>query len=85
MPHSERKGLGELNFICLCGVRGRVFANLEIMGIRFFFADERKADGGPVGSKPDADGHGEMYLHLTEDDEVPYYATFVDGKYREFP
>lgn len=54
-------------------------------GIRFFWADERKADGGHVGSKPDGDGHSELFLRLTEDDEVPYYVTFVDGKYREFP
>ncbi|KAJ4415450.1 hypothetical protein N0V82_007321 [Gnomoniopsis sp. IMI 355080] len=52
-------------------------------GIRFFFADERAADGSAVGSKIDGAGHSEMYLRLTEDDEVPYYVTFVDGKYKE--
>lgn len=51
---------------------------------RFFFADERQADGGSAGSKVNGDGHGEMYLRLIEDDEVPYYVTFVDGKYKKF-
>ncbi|CAN8106148.1 unnamed protein product [Discula destructiva] len=53
-------------------------------GIRFFFADERKADGSNVGSKPDGDGYARLCLDLVKDDKVPYYVTFVDGKYKEF-
>lgn len=52
---------------------------------RFFFADERKADGSDAGSKPSAEGHAKIYLQLTEDDSLPTYVTFVDGKYHEFP
>lgn len=51
---------------------------------RFFFADERKADGGPVGSTPDGAGHAKIFLGLVEDEEIPHYVTFVDGKYTEF-
>ncbi|KAF3760578.1 NAD(P)-binding protein [Cryphonectria parasitica EP155] len=53
-------------------------------GIRFFFADERTAEGGPVGSKPDGEGHFKIFSQLLEDDELPYYVTFVNGKYQEF-
>lgn len=51
----------------------------------FFYADERTAEGGPVVPKPHGDGHAEVYLSLTQDDEGPSYFTFVGGKYREFP
>lgn len=51
---------------------------------RFFFADERTAAGGPVGAKPDGPGHAEIFLRLVEDEELPHYVTFVDGKYKEF-
>lgn len=38
-----------------------------------------------MGSKPDGPGHAKMFLHLVEDEELPSYVTFVDGKYRDFP
>lgn len=52
--------------------------------VRFFFADERTADGAPVYSDVNGAAHSEMYLRLTQDNEVPYYVTFVDGKHKEF-
>lgn len=92
-----RRGFGECCLLWLAGYSFFFFGRLWSVRVRtkcclliwllcsFFFADERKADGGPVGSKPDADGHARFYLSLVEDDEVPYYATFLDGKYKEFP
>ncbi|KUI74205.1 Versicolorin reductase [Cytospora mali] len=54
-------------------------------GIRFFFADERSPDGGPVGNKPNGESTTEMYLKLIEGKEdYPYYVTFFNGKYHEF-
>lgn len=50
----------------------------------FFFADERAADGGPVGQKPDGESHAQMYLELAEGKEdLPYYVTFRNGKYEK--
>lgn len=52
---------------------------------RFFYADERKADGSDAGRQPSAEGHAKIYVQLTEDDSLPTYVTFVDGEYHEFP
>lgn len=51
----------------------------------FFYIDERKANGGPVGSVPDGPGHAKISLSLVEDEEISHYVTFVDGKHTEFP
>lgn len=52
---------------------------------RFFFADERTKDGGPVGKTPDGDSHAAVYLDLVEGkQDLPHYVTFVEGKYRSF-
>ncbi|TEA17123.1 hypothetical protein C8034_v000316 [Colletotrichum sidae] len=55
-------------------------------GWRFFYADERKADGGSVGNDVGADSHGKFYLELAEGnvDALPSAVTFVDGEYRKF-
>ncbi|KAI3393800.1 hypothetical protein diail_3621 [Diaporthe ilicicola] len=58
---------------------------LKEKGIRFFFADERNKDGGPVGKVPDGKSHASVFLGLVEGKEdLPYYVTFVEGKYRKF-
>ena len=52
---------------------------------RFFFADERMSDGGPMMSGPDGQSHADMYLALAEGkNDLPYFATFVNGKYQAF-
>lgn len=52
---------------------------------RFFFADERTKDGGPMGKTPDGESHAKVYLSLVEGKEdLPHYVTFVEGKYRKF-
>ncbi|KAI0403514.1 hypothetical protein F4802DRAFT_571692 [Xylaria palmicola] len=50
-------------------------------GYRFFYADERKADGDSVGGELHGDAHGEFYAQLAaHEGDVPWLATFVDGK-----
>lgn len=79
-------GLGLLQLLLLCSLSGGlILVLLANLWCSFFYADQREADGGPVWSEPDAEGHARFYLSLVEDDEVPYYATFLDGKYKEFP
>ena len=52
---------------------------------RFFFADERKADGSPMTDGPDGQSHADFYLTLAEGkNDLPYFATFVGGKYKAF-
>ncbi|KAI1875046.1 uncharacterized protein JN550_002475 [Neoarthrinium moseri] len=54
-------------------------------GFRFFFADERTAEGITIGPVPGAESHAQFYLTLAEGkSDIPSYATFVDGKYRKF-
>ena len=63
-------------------VRGRDFG-LEIYSLisRFYFADERKADGAPGGMGIDGDAHADFYAQLAEHAEgVSWHATFVKGK-----
>lgn len=38
-----------------------------------------------TGRRSTGNGHTELYLRMTEDDEVVFYITFVDGKYKKFP
>ncbi|KAK9384243.1 hypothetical protein V1515DRAFT_420549 [Lipomyces mesembrius] len=50
-------------------------------GYKFYYADERKPDGSPVGTSPDAKAHGEVYFQLAEDPEQrPWDYTFVKFK-----
>lgn len=58
---------------------------LMIEHARFFYADERTKDGGPVGQTPDGKSHTSVFLSLVEGKEdLPCYVTFVEGKYRKF-
>ncbi|PSR83492.1 hypothetical protein BD289DRAFT_369928 [Coniella lustricola] len=81
VPSLVGLGIGKSGAFSWISLADQVFRE---KGIRFFFADERKADGGPADAKPDAEGHAKIYLQLTTDNEIPSYVTFVDGKYREF-
>lgn len=53
---------------------------------RFYYADERKADGSAAYMDLSGEGHGEHYLHLAEGKEQdPWQQTFVKGKgYKDF-
>lgn len=53
--------------------------------LRFFFADERLANGKTVGFDVSGESHVPVYLELVNDgDELPYYVTFAEGKYTKF-
>lgn len=50
-------------------------------GYRFYYADERKADGAPAYMAIDGDAHAEHYLKLaTEEKPSEWLQTFVKGK-----
>lgn len=53
---------------------------------RFYYADERNADGSPAFSKIDGPAHGEFYSQLAKGEgDVPWLATFVKGQgYKDF-
>ncbi|KAF9882152.1 short-chain dehydrogenase [Colletotrichum karsti] len=55
-------------------------------GWRFFYADERNADGSGTGKDVNPESHGKFYLKLAEGDveELPFDVTFVDGEYKKF-
>ncbi|KAI9712663.1 MAG: hypothetical protein M1820_001284 [Bogoriella megaspora] len=59
---------------------------LKSKGLRFFYADERKPDGGPMGSVPGAEAAAEFYSQLASGaDEIPWHATFTAGEgYKKF-
>jgi len=49
---------------------------------RFYYVDERKADGSPIGTEVTAQAHADFFAELIDRTagEVPFLATFVDGK-----
>ena len=53
---------------------------------RFYYADERKADGAPLYSDISGEGHGKHYVELSESKEQgPWQQTFVTGQgYKQF-
>ena len=54
---------------------------------RFYYADERKADGSPAVNGVDGEAHGKLYVQLAEDKaQGPWQQTFVKGMgYKSFP
>lgn len=57
-----------------------------IVPARFYYADERKADGAPVYEEIDGAAHGALYTALAEGaTQGPWSQTFVKGVgYKEF-
>ncbi|KAF2640331.1 hypothetical protein P280DRAFT_470015 [Massarina eburnea CBS 473.64] len=50
-------------------------------GFKFYYADERKADGSSGGKDIDGDAHAELYIELAEGKtQGPWQQTFVKGK-----
>ena len=54
---------------------------------RFYYGDERKADGAPVYNGIDGDAHAKHYVELAEGGtQGPWQQTFVKGVgYKQFP
>ena len=59
---------------------------MELTLFRFYYADERKADGSPAYSGISGEAHGKFYLQLAEGKEQgPWQQTFVGGVgYKQF-
>lgn len=64
---------------------GRIIVLLTNGMYRFYYADERKADGAAK-YKVSGPAHGEYYLSLAKGEKQgPWLATFVDGEgYKDF-
>jgi hypothetical protein len=62
-------------------------AVLKLTKSRFYYADERKADGSPAYSEISGEAHGKFYAELTEQkSQGPWQQTFVkDVGYKHFP
>ncbi|CAL5871784.1 uncharacterized protein PFLUO_LOCUS6037 [Penicillium psychrofluorescens] len=56
-------------------------------GFKFYYADERKADGAPAYSQLNGDAHAKLYVELAEHkSQGPWQQTFVkDIGYKHFP
>ena len=62
---------------------------MEVTGLttyRFYYGDERKADGAPAYADLNGEAHGEHYVQLAEDtSQGPWQQTFVKGVgYKKF-
>lgn len=56
------------------------FSGDKIDNTRFYYSDERKADGSPAYSAVDGAAHGELYVQLAEGkSQGPWLQTFVKG------
>ncbi|CAI7655908.1 unnamed protein product [Penicillium glandicola] len=56
-------------------------------GFKFYYADERKADGAPAYAELSGEAHGKLYAELAEHkSQGPWQQTFVKGiGYKHFP
>ena len=59
---------------------------MRLTGIRFYYADERKADGSPAYFDISGEAHAELYVQLAESkSQGPWQQTFVKGTgYKHF-
>ncbi|KAF2714276.1 hypothetical protein K504DRAFT_473371 [Pleomassaria siparia CBS 279.74] len=64
---------------------GLADATYSVKGYRFFYADERYADGKLKGMAIDGPAHADFFSQLANHEAVPWHATFVkDQGYVEF-
>lgn len=58
-----------------------------LTGCRFYYGDQRKADGSPIYADLDGEAHGQLYVQLAENkSQGPWQQTFVKGVgYERFP
>ena len=53
--------------------------------VRFFYADERSADGVPKYHGTDGPSHAEFYARLaSHQGDIPWLVTFANGSYAKF-
>ncbi|GAM91425.1 hypothetical protein ANO11243_094750 [Dothideomycetidae sp. 11243] len=78
VPFMTTLGMGKSAAAYWIGVADAAYRD---KGYRFFYADERKADGSSPGQNIDGEGHAEFYASLArQEGDVPWQATFVTGK-----
>lgn len=65
---------------------GLISFGMRLTKYRFYYGDERRADGSPVYADISGEAHGEHYLQLAEGKEQgPWQQTFVKGSgYKHF-
>lgn len=52
---------------------------------RFYYVDERTAEGKPMLNGVNGPGHADFFASLVDGAEVPWHATFVSGQgYKKF-
>jgi NAD(P)-dependent dehydrogenase (short-subunit alcohol dehydrogenase family) len=57
-----------------------IMPSSNISSYRFFYADQRKEDGGLAGFDLDGPAHGAFYPQLAKHGDIPWQATFVKDK-----
>ncbi|EON69387.1 hypothetical protein W97_08647 [Coniosporium apollinis CBS 100218] len=79
VPMVVTLGVGKSAAAYWIGTAAAAFAK---KGYRFYYADQRTPEGGPVGTVVDAEAHADFYYELASKDpsDVPWHATFVKGK-----
>ncbi|KAK5165785.1 uncharacterized protein LTR77_008708 [Saxophila tyrrhenica] len=84
MPFLVSGGIGKAATAHLLQVASQAYAP---QGFRFYFADERKADGSAAFRDISGPNHAEHYLSLAKSTEnQPWWQTFVGGQgYKHFP
>ncbi|RDW63386.1 hypothetical protein BP6252_10931 [Coleophoma cylindrospora] len=71
-------GIGKSASAYLLGAADTEYSKL---GYRFFYADERNADGSIKGMQLDGDAHADFFAQLASGEgEIPWHATFVKGQ-----
>ena len=71
-----REGLS----VSFCTVDTDINGCLTVVS-RFYYADQRKADGAPIGTAISGSAHADFYYELAQRKEQgPWDATFVEGK-----
>ncbi|KAF2121318.1 hypothetical protein BDV96DRAFT_640714 [Lophiotrema nucula] len=71
-------GIGKSASAYLIGAADTQYSKV---GYRFFYADERNADGSQKGMQLDGDAHADFFAQLASGEgEVPWHATFVKGQ-----
>lgn len=78
-PFIVTAGLGKAGAYSALGVADKLFGT---KGYRFYFADERTPEGGPVLQGTSGEGAAEFYFDLAENEnnDIPVETTFVTGK-----
>ncbi|KAH8727027.1 hypothetical protein GQ44DRAFT_770952 [Phaeosphaeriaceae sp. PMI808] len=74
IPVLMSAGMGKSATAHVIQTAAQVYAD---RGYKFYYADERKADGAAVYRAIDGEAHGKFYVELSEKDQGPWLATFV--------